>query len=95
MLKDETDDKYDFLTPRFLCKVCKKELSYQKIVALYTCGEVFCKKCLEITAKKDNRCPSCSKAFSDFEIIDLKESGSGFSFHNSVETTKLNPYFKC
>jgi uncharacterized CHY-type Zn-finger protein len=80
---------------RFLCKVCKKELSFQKVVALKSCGEVFCRKCLELTSKDYSNCPSCSKPFSDFEVINLKESGSGYSYHNSVETHKLNPYFKC
>jgi len=75
--------------------VCKKDLSFQKIVALKPCGEVFCKKCLELTGKSDSLCPSCSRPYYDNDIIELKESGSGYSYHNRVETTKLNPYFKC
>jgi len=85
---NEADDK-------FVCKTCKKELSYQKIVALKSCGEVFCKKCLDITCKDANICPSCSKPFSETDVINLKESGTGYSSHNSVQTTKLNPFFKC
>ena len=75
--------------------MCKKELSFQKIIALKKCGEVFCKKCFEITSKSSCVCPSCSKPYNDQDIIDLKESGSGYSYHNKVETMKLNPYFKC
>ena len=80
---------------RFICKLCKKELSFQKTVALRKCGEVFCRKCLDVACKNDKNCPICSKPFSDLDILELKESGSGYSYHNNVEIMKLNPFFKC
>ena len=85
--KNEKGDK-------FVCSICKKELSIQKIVTLKKCGHTMCKKCLDVFCKKDSLCIECNDEFNQNDIIILQESGTGFSMHNKVETNKLNPYFK-
>ena len=82
------------IAEKYSCSLCKKDLCFQKIVALKKCGHVFCKKCLESVCKIDQICSNCNESFFPSDIILLKETGSGFSDHNTVQTNKLNPYFK-
>jgi nitric oxide synthase-interacting protein len=80
---------------RFICCICRKELSFQKIVTIKSCGDVMCRSCFELVCRKDMQCSNCNKPIKNDDVITLMESGSGYSLHNSVETQKLNPYFKC
>ncbi len=79
---------------KFACFICKKDFSYQKIVALRKCGHVLCRKCLESVCIKDEVCAFCNSQYFPSDIISLQETGTGFSEHNLVQTNKLNPYFK-
>ena len=79
---------------RFICCICSKELSYQKIITLKKCGDVMCKKCFELVCKKESTCSKCNSSFVENDLIELLESGSGYALHNQVQSIKLNPYFK-
>lgn len=75
------------------CWACKKELKFQKIVALRKCGHVMCKKCLEDLGK-GGRCIACNRGFGRSDVIDLAESMSSFSSHNQVESGKYSYAFQ-
>ena len=79
----------------FICWICNKDLSFQKIIVLRKCGDVMCKSCFITTCKKESVCSKCNMEFTDSDVIDLLESGSGFATHNNVQSTKLTPFFKC
>jgi hypothetical protein len=49
---------------------------------------------MDDVCKKDNVCGHCNEMFFTGDVLQLKESGTGYSEHNTVETNKLNPYFK-
>lgn len=79
---------------KFICGICEKDLSIQKIICLKTCGHVLCQKCLELICSKEEKCSICSTKFSPSEIIKLQETGTSFSTHNKVVTNSFNPFFK-
>ena len=54
----------------FVCWICKKSLTHQKIVALGKCGHVMCKSCVEKFCLKDGgRCSYCDKPIDNKDII--------------------------
>ena len=69
---------------KFLCLICQKALSIQKIIALKNCGHVFCLKCLEDVCAKEKNCPSCNKKYMQKDKILLKSTGTPYSTHNNV-----------
>ena len=79
---------------KFVCSVCEKDLSIQKIVCLKACGHVICQHCLDIVCSKEEKCSLCGVKYSPSEIIRLQESGTGFSTHNKVVTNSFTPFFK-
>ena len=79
---------------KFVCSVCEKDLSIQKIVCLKACGHVICQHCLDIVCSKEEKCSLCGVKYSPSEIIRLQESGTGFSSHNKVVTNSFTPFFK-
>ena len=85
---------------QFVCWICKKQLSYQRVSASKRCGHVCCKECITKLCKLDKdsdkyACSICSKKFNHKDIIDLKESGSAFASHSQVEAKVIKPTFHC
>ena len=89
---------------KFMCCICEKDFSIQRIVYLKTCKDVLCEKCLvittSITAKTNTNtnmkqcCPICNTSYTKADIIHLQETGTSFSTHNSVTTSTFTPFFK-
>lgn len=79
---------------KYICPICKKVFGIQKIIALKTCGHVFCLKCLEDICKEDKNCPSCNKKFIKADKILLKFTGTAYSSHNKVTSQVYIPSYR-
>lgn len=78
---------------RLICHACQKDLVFQKIAMIRTCGHVMCKSCID-TLCKDEICLVCSQHFrSKLDVIELETTGSSFTSHNDVEAKKYTPAF--
>ena len=79
---------------KYICPICEKVFNIQKIIALKTCGHVFCLKCLENICKGDDNCPSCNTKYIKTDKIPLKFSGTPFSSHNKVTSKVYIPSYR-
>lgn len=81
---------------KFMCCICEKDFSIQRIVYLKTCKDVLCEKCLCITTSSSTKlcCPICNTPYTKADVIHLQETGTSFSTHNSVTTSTFTPFFK-
>ena len=79
---------------KYICSICKKILNIQKIIALKTCGHVFCLKCLDDICKEDESCPNCSNKFIKNDKIALKFTGTPYSTHNKVISKVYVPAYR-
>lgn len=72
-----------------LCPSCKVTLTNTlSLVAVSTCGHVFCKKCGDRFIAKDKICLVCNKECKEKNLIDLEKGGTGFAGHDeNLEAT--------
>ncbi|KAG9453224.1 hypothetical protein H6P81_006128 [Aristolochia fimbriata] len=73
----------------YICPSCKDSLTNTTaLVAVSTCGHVFCKKCSDRFIAKDKICLVCNKECKEKNLVRLKKGGSGYSGHgDQLEAT--------
>lgn len=82
-----TEDKSDgkkssSLEKTFICPSCKVTLTNtMSLVALSTCGHVFCKKCADKFMVVDKVCLVCNKGCRERNMVILEKGGTGFAGH--------------
>lgn len=83
-IEDDSDDsKSSSLDKSYLCPSCKVTLTNTlSLVALSSCGHVFCKKCAEKFIKDDKVCLVCNKPCKERNLINLEKGGTGFASHD-------------
>lgn len=80
--------------PELYCKACNKQLGFQKITALRSCGHVMCRSCFrEYCEKEEQKMCICGKRYLGGDIIPLIEGMSSFANHNEVVAKKYSPAF--
>lgn len=78
----------------YCCAVTKKPITHQKVVLLRPSGQVVLESCLKDCVYPTMTCPVSGKALEGSgkeskDIIELVQSGTGFSAHNDVEVGKF------
>lgn len=74
--------KSKFLDKNFICPSCKVTLTNTvALVALNSCGHVFCKKCGDKFMAVDKVCLACNKPCKERNLINLEKGGTGFAGH--------------
>ncbi|XP_076955951.1 E3 ubiquitin-protein ligase CSU1-like [Bidens hawaiensis] len=82
-----TEDKHNekkatTLGKTYICPSCKVTLTNTlSLVALSSCGHVFCKKCADKFMAVDKVCLVCNKACKERNLINLEKGGTGFAGH--------------
>ncbi|CAK9328611.1 unnamed protein product [Citrullus colocynthis] len=81
--EDNTEQKksksYDVT---YICPSCKVTLTNtMSLVALSTCGHVFCKKCGDKFMAVDKVCLVCNKGCKVRDLVNLEKGGTGFAGH--------------
>eukprot|EP00252_Welwitschia_mirabilis_P010302 TRINITY_DN234_c0_g1_i1.p1 TRINITY_DN234_c0_g1~~TRINITY_DN234_c0_g1_i1.p1 ORF type:complete len:152 (+),score=14.85 TRINITY_DN234_c0_g1_i1:335-790(+) len=80
--RDPYDKKPDALGISYICPSCKDTLTNtHTLVAVSSCGHVFCKRCVDNFIKTDKICLSCNKSCKEKHLITLEKGGTGFSGH--------------
>ncbi|KAJ6706911.1 ENOS INTERACTING PROTEIN [Salix viminalis] len=70
------------LDKTYICPSCKVTLTNTlSLVALSSCGHVFCKKCSDKFMAVDKVCLVCSKGCKERNLVDLGKGGTGFAGH--------------
>ncbi|GAB2298745.1 E3 ubiquitin-protein ligase csu1 [Dionaea muscipula] len=72
-----------------ICPSCKVTLTNtMSLVALNTCGHIFCKKCAEKFMAVDKVCLVCNKPCKEKNLVGLEKGGTGFAGHDeNLEAT--------
>ena len=66
----------------YICPSCKVTLTNtMSLVALSTCGHVFCKKCADKFMAVDKVCLVCNKGCKVRDLVNLEKGGTGFAGH--------------
>lgn len=75
--------KPNALDRSYVCPSCKTTLTNtMSLVALSSCGHVFCKKCSDRFMAVDKVCLVCNKACKERHLVNLKRGGTGFAGHD-------------
>lgn len=70
------------LDKTYVCPSCKVTMTNTLgLVALSSCGHVFCKKCAEKFMAVDKVCLVCNKGCKERNLIYLEKGGTGFAGH--------------
>ncbi|GFP83959.1 nitric oxide synthase-interacting protein [Phtheirospermum japonicum] len=70
------------LDKTYICPSCKVTLTNTlSLVALSSCGHVFCKKCADKFMAVDKVCLVCDKPCKERNLINLSKGGTGFAGH--------------
>ncbi|KAL3643371.1 E3 ubiquitin-protein ligase csu1 [Castilleja foliolosa] len=70
------------LDKTYICPSCKVMLTNTlSLVALSSCGHVFCKKCADKFISVDKVCLVCDKPCKERNLINLSKGGTGFAGH--------------
>ncbi|KAK4487413.1 hypothetical protein RD792_005955 [Penstemon davidsonii] len=70
------------LDKSFICPSCKVTLTNTlSLVALSSCGHVFCKKCADKFMAVDKVCLVCDKPCKERNLVNLAKGGTGFAGH--------------
>ena len=85
--------KLDSEEKEFICPICKKTLSQQKLAALKKCGHTMCLDCIKKYCIQDKTCAEWSEKWKKKDVILLKESGTGYAEHNQVIAEAYVPAF--
>ncbi|KAL3627618.1 E3 ubiquitin-protein ligase csu1 [Castilleja foliolosa] len=71
------------LDKTYICPSCKVTLTNTlSLVALNSCGHVFCKKCADKFIAVDKVCLVCDKPCKERNLINLSKGGTGFAGHD-------------
>ncbi|XP_057431630.1 E3 ubiquitin-protein ligase CSU1 [Lotus japonicus] len=66
----------------YICPSCKVTLTNtMSLVAISSCGHVFCKKCADRFMASDKVCLVCNKACKERHLVNLEKGGTGFAGH--------------
>ena len=76
----------------FHCFASKSKLTYQRVVALKTCGHVMTMDCFKAFCKDSGMC-LCGKHFLPGDVIEMEQGKTSFSAHNKVEAEVYQPSF--
>ncbi|KGN44119.1 E3 ubiquitin-protein ligase CSU1 [Cucumis sativus] len=69
----------------YICPSCKVTLTNtMALVALGTCGHVFCKKCADKFMAVDKVCLVCNKGCKVRNLVNLEKGGTGFAGHGDA-----------
>jgi nitric oxide synthase-interacting protein len=80
--EDKDKNKNKNLDTKYICPSCKVTLTNTiSLVAVSTCGHVFCKKCGDKFVKVDGVCLVCNKTCKEKNMVPLEKGGTGFSAH--------------
>ncbi|KAH6826728.1 phosphoinositide binding protein [Perilla frutescens var. hirtella] len=67
----------------YICPSCKVSLTNTiSLVALSSCGHVFCKKCADKFIAVDKVCLACDKPCKERNLVNLTKGGTGFAGHD-------------
>ncbi|KAK1368483.1 E3 ubiquitin-protein ligase CSU1 [Heracleum sosnowskyi] len=70
------------LDKSYICPSCKVTITNTiALVALSSCGHVFCKKCADKFMAVDKVCLVCNKGCKKRNLVPLEKGGTGFSAH--------------
>lgn len=81
---EDTSDKKksNSIDKTYICPSCKVTLTNTlSLVALSSCGHVFCKKCADKFMVADKVCLVCSKGCKERNLVNLEKGGTGFAGH--------------
>lgn len=81
--EDTTEQKKSTsLDKSYICPSCKVTITNTiALVALSSCGHVFCKKCADKFMAVDKVCLVCNKGCKERNLVPLEKGGTGFSAH--------------
>ncbi|KAF5742222.1 nitric oxide synthase-interacting protein [Tripterygium wilfordii] len=80
--EDTSEKKSKSLDKTYICPSCKVTMTNaMSLVALSSCGHVFCKKCADKFVAVDEVCVLCSKACKGRNLVNLAKGGTGFAGH--------------
>lgn len=66
----------------YICPSCKVTLTNTlSLVAISTCGHVFCKKCANKFVAADKVCLACNRECKEKHLVPLEKGGTGFAGH--------------
>uniref|UniRef100_A0A7N0SWQ2 RING-type domain-containing protein n=1 Tax=Kalanchoe fedtschenkoi TaxID=63787 RepID=A0A7N0SWQ2_KALFE len=75
--------KSNWVDKTYICPSCKVTLTNTlSLVALNTCGHVFCKTCAGKFLPADKSCLVCSKSCKERNLVPLEKGGTGFAGHD-------------
>ena len=83
-LTEDTSEqkKSKALDKTYICPSCKVTLTNTlSLVALSSCGHVFCKKCADKFMVVDKVCLVCNKGCKERNLVKLEKGGTGFAGH--------------
>lgn len=67
----------------YICPSCKVTLTNTlALVAVSTCGHVFCKKCGDRFVRSDKVCLVCGRGCKEKCLVELEKGGTGFAGHD-------------
>ncbi|PIN18559.1 hypothetical protein CDL12_08748 [Handroanthus impetiginosus] len=70
------------LDKSYICPICKVTLTNTlALVALSSCGHVFCRKCADKFMAVDKVCLLCDKPCKEKNLVKLAKGGTGFAGH--------------
>ncbi|KAL8032734.1 hypothetical protein ABFX02_13G115300 [Erythranthe guttata] len=90
--EDKTEQKRACsLDKTYVCPSCKVTLTNTlPLVALNSCGHVFCKKCADNFMAVDKVCLVCDRPCKERNLINLAKGGTGFAGHGDhLEATEF------
>lgn len=84
ILTEDTNEKRESALDRtYICPSCKVTLTNtSSLVALSSCGHVFCKKCADKFMAVDKVCLVCNRGCKERNLINLAKGGTGFAGHD-------------
>lgn len=76
------EERSTSLDKTYICPSCKVTLTNTTaLVALSSCGHVFCKKCADKFIAVDKVCLACDKPCKERHLVNLAKGGTGFAGH--------------
>ncbi|CAM6100955.1 unnamed protein product [Calypogeia fissa] len=79
----------DLSGDKYLCPSCSVTFTNTStLVAISSCGHVYCKKCSDQFVAKDKVCMVCNRSCKAKNLVTLEKGGTGFSAHgDDLEAT--------
>nr|GEV14352.1 nitric oxide synthase-interacting protein-like [Tanacetum cinerariifolium] len=83
LTEDPNEKRESALDRTYICPSCKVTLTNtSSLVALSSCGHVFCKKCADKFMAVDKVCLVCNRGCKERNLINLAKGGTGFAGHD-------------